>query len=307
MNLPNINKLNEVRKHVFAAALDRNEGIIKPGQLFRTADRALWASARLLNDRFIPARNLKFESVDTLFTEQGNKRGHRFLFEERKDWTRSRLEIILTRKFHLPTKFHSQLDVLLNHVFDIVEEDFGSSLALHSDLEFACEGWRLAGKQYTFYGVPDYSVWYGPVEKFATNFIIVQTETPGYFDEATVHAYMGMIHMARKHRGGKNRTVYGLATDSNEFWFYQIDNDTRWSHTLMTPENGYFYEDIAGLIASILHQAYLLAQQSGPAANPNELPASRLEIRQLPHQDTHEIGYERLKELSPEGLDTWIT
>ncbi|KAJ5953123.1 hypothetical protein N7454_000019 [Penicillium verhagenii] len=201
----------------------------------------------------------------------------------------------------------TRLDVLLNHVFGIVEENFGSSLVLHSDLEFACGGWRLAEKQFTFYGVPDYSVWYGPVEEFATNFIIVQTETPGYFDEATLHAYMGMIHMARQHRGEKRCAVYGLATDSNEFWFYQIDNDSRWSHTLMKPGNGYFYEDIACLIASILHQAHLLAQESEPAENPNELPASKLKIRQLPHQDTHEFGYERLKKLSPEGLDTWIT
>lgn len=85
----------------------------------------------------------------------------------------------------------TRLDVLVNHVFKRVNEAIDYSLTLQSDVEFIFGGVPCASKNYGIYGVPYYSLWYGLVEDFSTNFIVVHTETPGYFDEATVHAYMG--------------------------------------------------------------------------------------------------------------------
>lgn len=35
-----------------------------------------------------------------------------------------------------------------------------------------------------------------------------------------------MVHKARKCRGKKDCVVYGLATDSKDFWFYQVNNES---------------------------------------------------------------------------------
>jgi hypothetical protein len=35
-----------------------------------------------------------------------------------------------------------------------------------------------------------------------------------------------MVHKARKCRGKNDCTVYGLATNSKDFWFYQVDNES---------------------------------------------------------------------------------
>lgn len=93
-----IHKLEQGVKQVFAAALDRTEGKITSKQLKRTADRATWNTARLLDDYFIPARDLKLKGVDALFTETGNP-GHRFLAEPSLMWMKSRHYIPLTRTF----------------------------------------------------------------------------------------------------------------------------------------------------------------------------------------------------------------
>lgn len=85
----------------------------------------------------------------------------------------------------------TRLDVLLSHVCRRVNEAINHSLTLQSDVELIFGGVPRAGKNYGIYGVPYYSLWYGPVEDFSTNFVVVHTETPGFFDEATVHAYMG--------------------------------------------------------------------------------------------------------------------
>ncbi|KAJ6093158.1 hypothetical protein N7486_008447 [Penicillium sp. IBT 16267x] len=218
-----IHKLEKGLKQVFAAALDRKEGKITSHQLLRTADRASWNSTRLFDDDLIPARDLKLKAVGTLFTKTGNP-GRHFLAELTQKWMKSRQYTPLTETFqrllnairlHEPNNVtirRTRLDLLLNHVFTRVNEAVSYSLTLQSDVEF------------TFGGLP---LWYGPVEDFATNFIVVHTETPGYFDEATVHTYMGMVHAARKCRGQKNCTVYGLATNSKEFWFYQVNNESK--------------------------------------------------------------------------------
>lgn len=93
-----IHKLEQGVKQVFAAALDRTEGKITSKQLKRTADRATWNTTRLFNDYFIPARNMKLEDVDALFTGTGNP-GHRFLAEPSLMWMKSRHYIPLTRTF----------------------------------------------------------------------------------------------------------------------------------------------------------------------------------------------------------------
>lgn len=93
-----IHKLEQGVKQVFAAALDKTEGKITTKQLKRTADRATWNTTRLLDDYYIPTRDLKLKGVDALFTETGNP-GHRFLAEPSLMWMKSRHYIPLTRTF----------------------------------------------------------------------------------------------------------------------------------------------------------------------------------------------------------------
>ncbi|KAJ5287497.1 hypothetical protein N7478_003183 [Penicillium angulare] len=207
------------------------------------------------------------------------------------------------------TTRRTRLDLLLNYIFEKTDPAFSDELTLHTDLEFNC---RLpcAGKSYSLGGTPYYSLWYGPVEDLATNFVAVHTETPGVFDEAVVHAYMGMIHDSRKRCGKMSREIYGLATDSNEFWFYRIDNTGKWSHTVYQAsksewgELGDDYEDIASLLVFIFREACELLEQNDTSG---KLSLSRLKVNRLPFpfQGTEEVSYERLKAM-PEGLDTWI-
>lgn len=135
-----------------------------------------------------------------------------------------------------------------------------------------------------------------------------------------------MVHKARKCRGKKDCTVYGLATNSKDFWFYQVNNESmvgfprenfdfdiyllitilQWSHTYLEPAHEYFHEDIGCLLAFIFREAHKLSQKCTKKKKPDNYSVSQLNIRQLPHPDTHEDSYERLRGLSPEGLDTWI-
>lgn len=82
----------------------------------------------------------------------------------------------------------TRLDFLIQHVFQQLNgPNFSEALSLKIGLEFTYRG--------IFYGVPYYSLWYGPVDELATNFVVVHTETPGYFDEAVVLAFMSKLRI----------------------------------------------------------------------------------------------------------------
>lgn len=85
----------------------------------------------------------------------------------------------------------TRLDLLLNYVLENTDPAFSDQLTLYNDLEFNYGSVPCAGQSYSVYGAPYYSLWYGPVKNLATNFVIVHTETPGFFDEAIIHSYMG--------------------------------------------------------------------------------------------------------------------
>ncbi|KAJ5648308.1 hypothetical protein N7490_004680 [Penicillium lividum] len=286
-----LHKLKHGIQLVFTAAVDRTESKITSRQLLRTADRPFF-------DTLIPAETRTIDDVGSLFTNTGNI-GLRFLAEVdiTRKWMKSRPEINLTRTFERRLNFidlhelknmairRTRLDVLLNHVFGRVNKMFKLSLELQIDLEFTYGGIAYGKKQNAYFGFPYYSLWYGPVQDLSTNFVVVHTDTPAFYDEGTVQTYMGMIHAARKQCGKKNCIVYGLATDSNEYWFYQVDNEGYWSHTVLKPMDEYFYEDIAGLLASILREAHFLSKERETS---KKKPVSLLQIRKLPHEDEHD-------------------
>ncbi|KAJ5093957.1 hypothetical protein N7456_009818 [Penicillium angulare] len=288
---------------------------------------------RWLNEDRKPAEDMKINEVN-IFSDHDPV--GRFLAETKEPWMRLQEEQdaraerealdgpkpdILSKTcakclsnlaLHEPnnmTTRRTRLDLLLNYVFQETDPAFSDELTLHTDLEFNCS-LPCAGKSYALCGTPYYSLWYGPVEDLATNFVVVHTETPGFFDEGVVQAYMGMIYDSRRRCGKMSREVYGLATDSNEFWFYRIDNTGRWSHTVYKAsksEWGYpedDYEDIASLLVFIFREACDLLEQGDTSG---KLSLSRLKVKRLPFQfqGTEEVSYERLKAL-PEGLDTWI-
>ncbi|KAJ5723287.1 hypothetical protein N7488_001322 [Penicillium malachiteum] len=205
-----LRKLHHKAALVFAAALDCNEGKITPQQLQRTAETGAWESEHLLDDLYFHARNLKVPGAGVIFTKNSNP-GNRFLAEIKKPWMEPETRIILPQSLlryinklplHEPSSMithRTRLDLLLDHVF-LRSNASSKGLTLKTDLEWAYSGLPYPGEDYTTctcYGVPYYTVWYGPLEDLATNFVIVHTETPGYFDEGEVHVYMVESHFVK--------------------------------------------------------------------------------------------------------------
>ncbi|KAJ5728397.1 hypothetical protein N7493_004727 [Penicillium malachiteum] len=205
-----LRKLDDKAALVFAAALDCNEGKITPQQLQRTAETSAWESEHLLDGLYFHARNLKVPGAGVIFTKNSNP-GDRFLAEVKKSWMEPGTRIILPPSFlrylnKLPLHRsdsmitrRTRLDLLLDHVFLRANPSSSKALTLKTDLEWAYSGLPYPDQDYTCtcYGVPYYSIWYGPLEDLATNFVIVHTETPGYFDEGEVHVYMVESHFVK--------------------------------------------------------------------------------------------------------------
>ncbi|KAJ5760816.1 hypothetical protein N7520_007972 [Penicillium odoratum] len=245
-----LHKLKQGMQLVFAAAIDRTESKITPRWLLRIADRPFF-------DTLIPAESRTIDDVGSLFTNTGNI-GLRFLAEVdiTRKWMKSRLEINLTRTFERRLDF-IDLYELKNMTTRRTRLDVLLNHVFERDL--------------------------------STNFVVVHTDTPAFYDEGTVQKYMGMIYAARKQCGKKNCIVYGLATDSNEYWFYQVDNEGYWSHTVVKPMDEYFYEDIAGLLASILRKAHILSKERETS---KMKPVSLLQIRKLPTRTNMKTPYD---------------
>ncbi|PYH97695.1 hypothetical protein BO71DRAFT_465864 [Aspergillus ellipticus CBS 707.79] len=77
-------------------------------------------------------------------------------------------------------------------------------------------------------GQCDYSLWYGAQEDLETNLVVVEAKALGGANEGAYQAliYMGMVHRDRKKAGKENCTMYGISSDSFDFYFIEISNDS---------------------------------------------------------------------------------
>ncbi|PLB44232.1 hypothetical protein P170DRAFT_430138 [Aspergillus steynii IBT 23096] len=81
-------------------------------------------------------------------------------------------------------------------------------------------------------------------------------------------AYLDMIHHARKEAGLPGRTIYGLTTDSYEWYFIRVEKDATYTTQLLS---GYLsqWEDIVSAIGAMIDHA--AGCQSGITLGPADL------------------------------------
>ncbi|KAJ5888139.1 hypothetical protein N7495_008180 [Penicillium taxi] len=172
------------------------------------------------------------------------------------------------------------LDYLIRYVHSKFELESPGKLHLKTRSKFFE---RIGGVRGGFMGVPYYTLWHG-TEDVATNFVVVHTEKPAWYDATHILAYMAMIHTERRRRQMTDCTMYGLSTNSKEFWFYQLDNESRWSYLVLKPEEDYsgevdYAQEIAGLLTFIFHEAVVLSQGQKKRKGKGELNVVEFDYR----------------------------
>ncbi|KAJ6166756.1 hypothetical protein N7470_002203 [Penicillium chermesinum] len=216
-------------RRVFAAALEFNAGRICPEQLKVIAQKAEWKSRRLMQPSFISAQGLNNNSSRSLFTRHpatlDGSIGKGLLAEKERPWMVNHKSLRLSSDFDKKEATRkTRLDDIIRHVFEKLKPEAAASLRLETDVEFIHGGVQSKRKEYSIYGVPYYTLWYGSEQDLGIYLIIVHTNKPAFFESSEIHTYMGMVHAARRRRGEWNCRVYGLAANSQDFWFYHVDN-----------------------------------------------------------------------------------
>ncbi|EGE06898.1 hypothetical protein TEQG_05951 [Trichophyton equinum CBS 127.97] len=128
-----------------------------------------------------------------------------------------------------------------------------------------CHPVEVQGRRKMLVGKADYTLWYNAQETMGTNLIVLEAKRKHYAGTAVPQliAYMGIVHRQRKLAGKTNAVVYGIASDSSEFRFWRIDNDSelRKSHV-------YDWEchatDIVSFIRFIIRAAILESPSTTP-------------------------------------------
>ncbi|KAL1967033.1 hypothetical protein VTN77DRAFT_3557 [Rasamsonia byssochlamydoides] len=90
---------------------------------------------------------------------------------------------------------------------------------------------KIGGQLHKLNGKADFTLWYGSFKELESHLVIVEAKAKGKASEGDqqCHAYMGMIHHARKKTGRKYTTVFGISTDSYIFSFFRTGQDSRLS------------------------------------------------------------------------------
>lgn len=78
-------------------------------------------------------------------------------------------------------------------------------------------------------GSSDYTLHYDAKDPHGTNLVIIVAKRRGAegLVEGQLVAYMGMVHEARKEKGKRDITVFGVATDGENFRYYRYDNNSQ--------------------------------------------------------------------------------
>ncbi|KAL1968251.1 hypothetical protein VTN77DRAFT_2086 [Rasamsonia byssochlamydoides] len=99
------------------------------------------------------------------------------------------------------------------------------ALTAESQLEYEFD---YKGQQHLMTGREDYSVGYDDTG-MSTNLVIVEAKARGQLHSGCAQclSYMGMVDHVRKRSGKTNATVYGCVSDSHQFTFLRIDNNSQ--------------------------------------------------------------------------------
>ncbi|KKZ68314.1 hypothetical protein EMCG_05989 [[Emmonsia] crescens] len=102
------------------------------------------------------------------------------------------------------------------------------SLQFETKLSFPVE---VHGQTKLLVGKADYALWYNTEEDMGTNLLVVEAKKKFFAYSAIPQliAYMGIVHQQRKLAGRRNAVVYGIASDSYEFRFLRLDNNSKLS------------------------------------------------------------------------------
>ncbi|KGO73427.1 hypothetical protein PITC_085650 [Penicillium italicum] len=152
-----------------------------------------------------------------------------------------------------------KLGLLLVCAHDLVSSSSDQSarpLNIQMERTWAYSPVKYDGKTRMLSGRPDYGVWYGEKEEFDLNVVIIEAKRPNgcTYGIPQALAYMGCVHKQRKDLGKTDTTVYGISSDTMNFTFMKLDNESRWSFkTVGVVRNG--FEQVLGLLVYLMKKA----------------------------------------------------
>ncbi|KXG50158.1 uncharacterized protein PGRI_061250 [Penicillium griseofulvum] len=141
---------------------------------------------------------------------------------------RSRIDVIMLSTL-AKMKHESKINPRLSIGFSLSTETIKS---LHLQFERSIERpWKVKGERVLLSGVVDYSLWFGRPEDYETNLVMVEAKKPEALKAGVFQclAYMGMIHHTRKTSKMFDTSVYGVATDSFEWHFIHIRENSEYA------------------------------------------------------------------------------
>ncbi|KAL2845263.1 hypothetical protein BJY01DRAFT_247739 [Aspergillus pseudoustus] len=113
-------------------------------------------------------------------------------------------------------------------------------------------------------GVMDYTLWWGIADDLETNLVVVEAKAKdaASLSRAQALVSMAMIHAARKRAGKRDCRVFGIGTDSYDFWFLAIDNNSVWTSHYIRWYTSADKREIISRIGKIIREAAALVPTS---------------------------------------------
>ncbi|KAL2801091.1 hypothetical protein BJX66DRAFT_289002 [Aspergillus keveii] len=117
-------------------------------------------------------------------------------------------------------------------------------------------------------GFMDYTLWWGHQDDLETNLVVVEAKALGGASLGMKQALvsMAMIHSARKKSGKKDCRIFGIGTDSFDFFFLAIDNDSTWGSHYVRWRSTAEKIEIVSRIAKMIREAAALVPTSNRAS-----------------------------------------
>ncbi|KAH2342154.1 hypothetical protein KXV29_002934 [Aspergillus fumigatus] len=154
----------------------------------------------------------------------------------------------------------SRLEIILVAVLASKKRESASAYgSLHLQFENSLSlPWSYLNGDYVLEGTTDYSIWYGG-QKRETNLLLLCALRRGNIGRYRALSSMAILHHARKRAGRNDTTVYGIVTDTDEWRFLCINNESQYSGCIMNWDKGQ-QGDIISTIHRVLNHAATLAQ-----------------------------------------------
>ncbi|KAH1749013.1 hypothetical protein KXV22_003399 [Aspergillus fumigatus] len=126
----------------------------------------------------------------------------------------------------------SRLEIILVAVLASKKRESASAYgSLHLQFENSLSlPWSYLNGDYVLEGTTDYSIWYGG-QKRETNLLLLCALRRGNIGRYRALSSMAILHHARKRAGRNDTTVYGIVTDTDEWRFLCINNESQVSRS----------------------------------------------------------------------------